>query len=216
MKHSDRKISWNSYGGVGESLEIRSGRELHDKNDQRKERARFFRGKTMNSTRLIGNLYQVGVHGFISKENMQELAWIQEFLSMFDFLWNHSEFFMETIDIPIKEEGGIRGRYNTVYAQFFKSSFDEQKQFQNIISLVHGDTLEKILKTRKFQNIPSIGIYKFHQYNKHPVADICWQCSGCPFEVFPGYKRTFSIGLLVKKIQKKNIFIRIFEYFFRK
>jgi hypothetical protein len=216
MKHSGRIISWSSYGGIAESIEIRSGREIHNLNNQKKEQERFFRGKAMNSTRLINNLYQISIHSSLSQENEQYLVWIQEFLAMFDFLWNHGEFFMETIDIPTGNEVKVRGRYNTLYAQFFKSSFEEKKNFQDIISVAHGSTFKKYIETRKFQNTPSIGTYIFYQKNKCPVAEICWQCSSYPEEVFPGYKRLFSIGVLVKKIQRKNIFIRLFQYFSKK
>jgi len=47
MKYSGRKISWNSYGWVGAYLEIRSGREISDKNNQEKERNRYYRGSIM-------------------------------------------------------------------------------------------------------------------------------------------------------------------------
>ena len=43
----------------------------------------------MNTSRLIENLYQVSIHGIMSAEDEKRLVWMQEFLSMFDFLWNH-------------------------------------------------------------------------------------------------------------------------------
>lgn len=91
----------------------------------------------MNSTRLLENLYQVSIHGGLSAEDEQKLMWIQEFLSMFDFLWNHSELFMEIVEIPKTQNGKIYGYYNTVYAQFFKYSFEEQKKFKDIFSIAH-------------------------------------------------------------------------------
>ncbi len=58
----------------------------------------------MNTSRLIENLYQVSIHGIMSAEDEKRLVWMQEFLSMFDFLWNHSEFFMEMINMPTTKQ----------------------------------------------------------------------------------------------------------------
>lgn len=166
----------------------------------------------MSSARLIENLYQVSVHGSLSRENEQKLMWIQEFLSMFDFLWNHSGLFMEIIDIPTTKTGVVYGFYNTIYAQFLKHSFDEKKKFKEVLARVHGMSILQFLEIRQFKNTSSAGEYTFHQCNKRPVARIYWTYSLCPHEVFPEYNRMFSMGVLVRKIQKKNIFVRLFQY----
>lgn len=197
-------------------MEVRSGREISLENDQEKERDRFYRGGVMNSARLIENLYQVGVHGSLSEENERRLMWIQEFLSMFDFLWNHSGFFMEIIDMPTSKEGKIYGFYNTVYAQFLKHSFDEQQKFKDILSIVYGYTILKFLETRKFKDTLSDGEYTFHSYNKRPVAMVYWRYSLYPHEVLTGYNRMFSMGMLVRKIPKRNILVRIFRSVFKR
>lgn len=211
MKHSGRKIAWNSYGGVGEALEIRSGREISEENDQRKERSRFYRGSLMNTARLIQNLYQVSIHGGISFEDEKKLMWIQEFLSMLDFLWNHSEFFMEIVDMPTDKAGKIQGYYNTVYAQFLKRSWSDVKKYKDILTIAHGATVAGFLETRDFKESPSMGEFTFHECNRHPIARVHWQYSIYRNEVLPGYHRMFSVGVLTAKIQKKNIFVRIFE-----
>lgn len=197
-------------------MEIRSGRELSQENDQEKERDRFYRGGIMNSTRLIENLYQVGVHGALSEEDEQKLAWIQEFLSMFDFLWNHSGLFMEIIDVPTIQEGKIYGFYNTVYAQFLRHSFDEQKKFKDILSIAHGSTFLKFMEARKFQNTLSAGEYTFHEFNKCPIARVYWRYSTYPHEVLPGYERMFSLGMLIRKLPRKNMIVRFFQGLFKK
>lgn len=169
----------------------------------------------MNTTRLIENLYQVSIHGTLSRENEQYLAWIQEFLSMFDFLWNHSELFMEIIDIPTNGKGKINGFYNTVYAQFFKYSFEERKQFKDMLSVAHGNIISKFLKTRKLKDALPTGGYIFHQYNGSPVAKVYWQYSTYPHET-SGYKRIFGMGVLVRNFSRKNIFARLLYSIFKK
>jgi len=89
----------------------------------------------MNTARLVENMYQICRHGILSEEDELRLIWVQEFLSMFDFLWNHSEFFMEIADIPHIQEKKISGYYNTVYAQFLKYSYRDDKKTKDIISL---------------------------------------------------------------------------------
>lgn len=139
----------------------------------------------MNSTRLIENLYQVSVHGILSKENEQHLMWIQEFLSMFDFLWNHSGLFMEIIHIPTEKNNKLYGLYNTIYAQFLKYSFQEQKKFKDIFSIVHGSNILESIKASGTENTISAVQSVFHQYNKRPVAQIYWQHSVYPYEMLP-------------------------------
>ena len=92
----------------------------------------------MNTARLMDNLYQICVHGILSRENEVKFIWIQEFLSMFDFLWNHSEFFMEVIEMPETKKGRIGGLYNTVYAQFFGQSFKEERSFKGVLTTSYG------------------------------------------------------------------------------
>lgn len=142
MKHSGRHISWNSYGGAGESLEIRSGVEIREENDQRKEHEGFYRGYVMNTGRLLENVYHIALHEVLSPENELKLEWVRELLSMFDFLWNHSEIFMEIVDMPTVEKGRVRGFYNTVYAQFFQYSFQEEKRFKDLLARSHGEAHE--------------------------------------------------------------------------
>lgn len=74
---------------------------------------------------------------------------------MFDFLWNHSELFMEIIDIPTARKGRIQGWYNTVYAQFFQYSFQEEKKFKDILTRSHGDADTQFLETQNPEEIPS-------------------------------------------------------------
>lgn len=170
----------------------------------------------MNTSRLVENLYQVSALGSLSSDDEQRLMWIQEFLSMSDFLWNHSEFFMEIINIPVRKDRKIHGCYNTVYAQFLKYSFEEQKPFKNILSLAHGSTISKFFETRTLQHISLAKESVFYQYNKRPIAQVYWQYSTYPHETPPGYNRMFSIGTLIRKIQRKNIFVRIFQSIFTK
>lgn len=170
----------------------------------------------MNTTRLMQNLYQVCIQIGLSYEEEQHLLWIQEFLSMFDFLWNHSEFFMEIIDMPKTKTGKIYGYYNTVYSQFLKRSWGDVKKFKDILGIVHGATILKFLETRDFKDSLSMGEHTFHDYSKHSVARVHWQYAQYNNEVIPGYYRMFSIGTLTAKIQQKNIFICIFDSLFRK
>jgi hypothetical protein len=216
MKHSGKRIEWNSYGGVGESLEIRSGREIYTGNDQTKERERFYRGEIMNTFKLIENLYHISIHDSLSPENRQKLIWIQEFLAMFDFLWNHGDLFMEVINIPISPEGKFSGSYNTVYAQFLKRSFEKQKKIKDIFSIVHGENIENILKKRNHKDTHAVTLSTFHEHNKSPIGDVCWQYALYPYEAISEYKTMFSLGFLVHKIHKHNVFVRIFRYFFKK
>jgi len=215
MQHSGKRIEWNSYGGAGKSLEIRSGREIYAENDQKKERERFYRGNSMNTFRLIENLYHISIHDSLSLENRQKLIWIQEFLAMFDFLWNHGDLFMEIIDIPFSKDGKISGSYNTVYAQFLKRSFEKQKKIKDVFSVVHGEDIENILQKRSYKNIHAVEVNTFHQHNKYPIGEVCWQYALYPKEAIPGYKSMFSLGFLVHKIQRKNIFTRILQYIFK-
>ena len=91
----------------------------------------------MNTARVIDNLYQVCIHGVLSPEDEIKLIWIQELLSMFDFLWNHSDFFMEITSLPRDKTGKIYGYYNTVYAQFFGRSFGEDASFKDTLIRSH-------------------------------------------------------------------------------
>ncbi len=215
MKHSGKRIEWNSYGGVGESLEIRSGREIYLENDQKKERERFYRGNSMNTFKLIENLYHISMHDSLSPENRLKLIWIQEFLSMFDFLWNHGDLFMEIIDIPLSKEEKISGSYNTVYAQFLKRSFEKGKKIRDTFSVVHGTSIEDILEKRNNKDIHAISVNTFHQHNKYAIGEVCWQYALYSKEVIPGYKSMFSLGFLIHKIQRKNIFTRMIQYIFK-
>lgn len=58
----------------------------------------------MNTSDLLKISIEVSIHGIMSAEDEKRLVWMQEFLSMFDFLWNHSEFFMEMINMPTTKQ----------------------------------------------------------------------------------------------------------------
>ena len=137
----------------------------------------------MSTTRLIQDVFQISIHSTISEENEQKLLFIQEFLSMFDFLWNHSDFSLEIIDVPTRKTDRIYGSYNTVYAQFLKHTFDETKKFKDIFMAVHGISLSEFLKTRIIKDIISTGKYIFHDRNASPVAEVYWQYSTYPHQV---------------------------------
>ncbi len=139
----------------------------------------------MSTARLIEKLYQVIIHEPLSEEGEQKLVWIQEFLAMFDFLWNHSDFFMEIIDIPTVKEGKIYGFYNTIYAQFFRSSFNEKIKFKDIITMAHGGNITNFFAVRHLSKAPSTGEFIFHKCNKVPVAKIHWQYCIYPHELSP-------------------------------
>lgn len=201
---------------MGEALEIRSGRELHAENDTEKEQEQMYRGSVMNTARLIENLYQVAIHGTLSEENEQKLAWIQEFLSMFDFLWNHGEFFMEIIDIPDSKKGKILGYYNTLYAQFFRASFREVRSFKDIIELAHKRNVSDFLEERASIAPLSFQEEVFHTCKRCPVGHIYWQYSQYPHKRTPGYQRIWNMGLLTKKIKKRNRILDFFSFFSKK
>lgn len=139
----------------------------------------------MSTTQLIEKLYQVIIHGPLSAEGEQKLVWIQEFLSMFDFLWNHSDFFMEIIDLPADKESRIYGFYNTIYAQFFGTSYKEKLKLKDIVSVAHGGNIMQFLGMRRFNTTPSTGEFTFHKYNKTPVARVYWQYCIYPHELSP-------------------------------
>lgn len=215
MEKSGQNIAWTSYGWVGESLEIRSGRKISSENNQENEQDRFYRGNILNTARIVENLYQVCIHGILSVENEQKLIWIQDFLSMFSFLWNHSELFMESVDLPTTKTGKIYGSYNTVYAQFFRSSFQKQKKFKDTLTTVHNTTVSDFLSTRTAWNTHSQATYMFHQNNKTPVAMVSWKYSIYPYEIPLGYHKIFWVGTLARKIQKENLLVRIFRRIFK-
>jgi len=169
----------------------------------------------MNTTRLIENLHQIAVYGDFSMEDEQRLAWIREFLSIFDFLWNHSELFMEAIDVPTIGKNGIQGYYNTVYAQFLKCSFQEEKNFQDTLSKAYGESIARFLETRKIEDLASDGEHVFHQCNRQPVADVYWRHSVYPNGA-SGHTKILSVGVLVRKIPKVNILTRIFQNILKK
>lgn len=137
----------------------------------------------MNTARLLEKLFQVCIHEKLSEENEQYLQWIQELLSMFDFLWNHSDFFLETIDVPSRKTDKIYGSYNTVYAQFLKRTFDETRKFKDILMTVHSMSLSEFLKMRISDGALSTGKYIFHNRNASPVAEVYWQYSIYPYQV---------------------------------
>lgn len=184
--------------------------EIHNEDDQRKEHEGLYRGNIMNTTRLIENLHQIAVYGDLSMEDEQKLAWIREFLSIFDFLWNHSELFMEIIDMSTTEKDRIQGYYNTVYAQFLRCSFQEEKNFQDTLSRVHGKSVSRFLETRKIEDVAQDGEHVFHQCNRQPVADVYWRHSVYPNGA-SGHTKILSVGVLVRKIPKANIFVRMFQ-----
>ncbi|MDD2916569.1 MAG: hypothetical protein PHH70_01855 [Candidatus Gracilibacteria bacterium] len=216
MWHSGEKIAWNSYGGSGGTLDIRSGRRLDNENDQNKERQLHYRGGLMNTTRLIDNVYQICIHEMLSEENEAYLAWIREFLSMFDFLWNHSEFFMETVHVPMNKKGKIHGMYNTVYSQFFGQSFQDKKSFRDIITTSYNMDLEQVIESKISADTPTIQELRFYNHKGKYRADVRWQSQKYPYERYPGYMDIFSFGTTVRSIHCKSIFSCIFEYFFRK
>jgi hypothetical protein len=166
----------------------------------------------MNTARLIENMYQVCIHGHLSEENEQKLIWIQEFLSMLGFLWNHSEFFMETIDVPTTNQEKIHGLYNTLYAQFFRYTFRDQKKFKDVLPIAHGLPISTFLDKIKINPLSSIKKCLFYQKNKSPVAEVQWLYSTYPVEIQPGYQKIFGLGILVRKIHKNNIFVQIYQY----
>ena len=129
----------------------------------------------MNTARLMDNLHQVCVHGILSPENEVKLIWIQEFLSMFDFLWNHSEFFMEIIEMPETPKGKINGLYNTVYAQFFGRSFQAEKAFKDVLKTVYGTNIGKVAETKMSGTDPLTQELPFHGKNGRTKADVYWQ-----------------------------------------
>lgn len=216
MRHSGKTISWNSHGWVGGSLWMNSGRIITEENDQIKQRQEHYRWSLMNTARLMDNLYQICVHGILSRENEAKLIWIQEFLSMFDFLWNHSEFFMEVIYMPETPKGKISGFYNTVYAQFFRQSFKEDRSFKNVLKTSYGMSISKIAEMRTSTRALTVQELPFHASNGRYRADVYWQSSIYPHVVSVGYTNIFSFGTLVRTIRRKNIFIRIFQSIFRK
>ncbi|NCP76775.1 hypothetical protein GW830_01360 [bacterium] len=138
----------------------------------------------MNSIRLLDNLFQISINEDFSEENEQYFIWIGEFLSMFDFLWNHSELFMEIINVPTIETGGISGSYNTVYAQFLKHSFEERKKFKEILTTAHeGDILDLLSKRETITFMEEER--RFCEYNRCPVALIHWHHLVYPHEMVP-------------------------------
>ena len=150
------------------------------------------------------------MHENLSQEDEEKYIWIREFLSMFDFLWNHSGLFMEAIYIPTTKKGDIIGHYNTVEAQFLKYSFQENK-FQNIFLRAHTKSISDFLLKG---SMPS-GKYPFHEYRGSPTAQVSWHYCTYPHER-AGNQTIFGVGTLTHNIPKKNFFLRLIRYIFQK
>ena len=95
MKHIHRTTYWNSYGGGAEEMEIRIGRDIADHEDLHED---YYQGNVMNSVSIMESLYT-----YLSKDapipSMQrtKLFWAAEYLSLFDFFWNHGGFALECV-----------------------------------------------------------------------------------------------------------------------
>jgi len=123
---------------------------------------------------------------------------------------------MEIIDIPDSKKGKISGYYNTLYAQFFRSSFREEKSFKDILESAHKRNASDFFKERAYTTSPSFCEEVFHTCKLSPIGHISWQYAKYPHERTPGYQRIWNMGLLTKKIKKKNRILELFSFFSRK
>lgn len=170
----------------------------------------------MSTTRLMEKLYQITIHEEVSLEDEEKMALISEFLSIFDFLWNHSESFMEIVDISNTQRDKMYGKYNTTYAQFFRTSFENDEKTAYPLSLMQRSSILEVLRVQKLKDHSHLQEYTFHDIRKRPVAEVHWQHAIYPEEITPGFTTIFGIGVLIRKIRKQNFLVRFFLYLFRK
>jgi len=173
MKHSNRRTLWNSYGGIGSELEIRSGREIMHEN-RPEELEGFYRGSNLDSHQLFDEIRSIIQYVPLTADQLKELDWIEEILSMFDFLWNHGGLLMEVTNIS--EDGQVlSGNYNSRYAQFRKQSYSDIRSFQEVIFSVYSREDSKDFLQGKFDTIDHPSGRVFHTKKSNPSALVRWK-----------------------------------------
>lgn len=205
MRHSGKKISWNSYGWVGEFLEIRSGRELNDENNQIKRRRQILSRKCYEYIQT----YWKSLSSKYSWDNVcrgwKTFGLVGNFFpcSIFSGIIVNSLWRWLICQQRSNERSTVT--YNTVYAQFFKYSFNDKRRFKDILTTGSLRIGNRVLENRKFKEIPSWWEYIFHQYNKRPVAKIYWQYCTIHIWLFPGITK-YLVSELVSRKSREEIF----------
>lgn len=219
MKHSNKRVIWSSYGGVWRDLDIRSGREITNMTNQTEFQESHYHGNIIDSAKIFKDMYAIIWQWSISPEDWENLRWITQFVSMFDFLWNHSGFLMEIVYLPIwksSEKNTLRGKYNSLYAKFLGQSFIKWQNFEKILSSVYGKDNSKLFLHGKFEHIDSSKGVMFYTKNKYPVARVRWKHFICPYDLFPSQTAVFGIGILINKLTLWDSIRIIFKKLFGK
>lgn len=140
------------------------------------------------------------------------LAWLAEFLSMFDFLWNHGGFLMECVLLPKEATGdsdSTSGTYNSVYAQFLETSFHREENFKKRFSLAHGQVDTKTFLGEIIRNDAFLKEEVFYRKPNKPVAKVFWRFFSFSDDFFT-QKPIFGIGMPVKLFKEEPFLKRIF------
>ena len=212
LKHSHKKILWNSFWGAGEQLEVRIGRDITYMEDVKNEGGEHFSGNTMCSPEILHEIYDIlsEWESSFSIEDEDRLTWLSECFSLFDFIWNHGGFLTECVLLPktslhTVHPWEIFGIYNSVYAWFFEKKHRDTEDFSQIFSIVHHENDTKLALAHILAHEYSSQEEIFYQKNGKPVMEILWNRFSCSCPRFAD-QAIFSVWLPIRCVQKEGVF----------